>query len=60
MQSYDRFICPVVDADGELCFEVPDELMEALDLSVGDVLVWEPRQNGEWCLKKFVEEKNDE
>lgn len=61
MDSYNRFICPVVeDSDGELCLEFSDEMMEALDLSIGDVLVWEPRPNGEWQLKRFVEEKNDE
>lgn len=58
MESYNRFICPIVkDTDGELCLEFSDELMEALDFSVGDVLVWEPRPNGEWVIKRFVEEE---
>lgn len=57
MQSYNRFICPVVEEDGELCLEFPDDLMEALDLQVGTVLVWEPLPGGEWSIKRFVEEK---
>lgn len=60
MQSYNSFICPVVaDSDGELLLEFPDDLMEAVGWNVGDVLVWEPRPNGEWLLKRFVEEKDD-
>lgn len=58
MKSKDRFICPIVkDEDGELCIEFPDDLMEALDLQIGTVLVWEPRPSGEWLLKRFVEEE---
>lgn len=59
MKSVDRFICPVIEVDGELCLEFPDDLMDALDLEVGDVLVWEPRPNGEWVIKKFIEEKEN-
>lgn len=61
MKSMNKFICPVVkDDDGELCIEFPDEVMDALDFQVGDVLVWEPSLNGSWIIKKFVEEKDDE
>ena len=59
MKSVDRFICPVIEVDGELCLEFPDDLMDALDLEVGNVLSWEPRQNGEWVIKKFIEEKEN-
>lgn len=59
MKSVDRFICPVIEVDGELCLEFPDNLMDALDLSVGNVLSWEPRPNGEWVIKKFIEEKEN-
>lgn len=59
MKSVDRFICPVIEVDGELCLEFPDNLMDALDLSVGDVLSWEPQPMGTWVLKKFVEEKEN-
>jgi len=45
--------------DGELCLEFPDDLMDALDLEVGNVLSWEPRPNGEWVIKKFIEEKEN-
>lgn len=60
MDSYNRFLCPVIEEDGELCLEFSDELMEALDLSVGDVLSWEPRPNGVWELKRFKEEKQED
>ena len=61
MQSQNRFVCPVSeDSDGELMLEFPDELVEALGWKIGDVLVWEPRPNGEWLLKRFVEEKDDQ
>lgn len=58
MKSMNSFICPVVeDSDGELMLEFPDDLMEAVGWSIGDVLVWEPRENGQWIIKRFVEEK---
>lgn len=53
MKSYNMFDCPVVeDSDGELCLEFPDEVLEALDLKVGDVLLWEPSIGGHWFLRK--------
>jgi hypothetical protein len=43
---------PVVDAgDGELGFELPDDVMDQLNLSVGDVIIWEETANG-WSLRK--------
>lgn len=60
MQSYNSFICPVVeDSGGELMLEFPDELMEAVGWRIGDVLVWEPRENGQWVIKK-IGVKNEE
>ena len=60
MKSIDRFICPIVsDEDGEMCIEFPDEFMDALDLKVGNVLVWEPGPDGTWIIKLFVEEEED-
>ncbi len=40
------------DSDGELFLEFPDELLEALDLQIGDTLVWEKSDNGIWAFKK--------
>jgi len=43
---------PVVDAgDGELGFELPDDIMDQLNLSVGDTIIWEETDNG-WSLRK--------
>lgn len=61
MQSYNQFICPIVkDDDGELCIEFSDELMESLDLKVGDSLSWEPSLNNTWILKKIGVENEEE
>ena len=40
------------DSDGELFLEFPDELLEALDLQIGDTLVWEKSDNEIWSFKK--------
>lgn len=41
------FRCPVVEVeDGELAIEFTDELMEELELSVGDTLEWTSFENG--------------
>ena len=39
--------CPVVEVeDGEMAIEFPDELMEELELSIGDVVEWTSFENG--------------
>ena len=44
---------PIVDTgDGELGFEIPDEIMDKLDLSVGDTIIWEETEIGGWKLTK--------
>lgn len=61
MKAHKSYTCPIVeDEDGQLCIEFNDEIMEALDLQVGDVLQWEPHVNGSWILNKKVGEKNEE
>tara|TARA_Y100000389_G_scaffold83008_1_gene79569 strand:- start:218 stop:382 length:165 start_codon:yes stop_codon:yes gene_type:complete len=46
---------PIVDTgDGELGFEIPDEIMDKLDLSVGDTIIWEETEIGGWKLTKKV------
>lgn len=43
---------PVIDTgDGELGFELPDDVMDQLNLSVGDTIIWEQTDNG-WSLRK--------
>ena len=50
------FTCPIVeDDDGELCIEFSDEVMESLDLKVGDVLEWIDLKDGSWQLIKSGE-----
>ena len=47
------YICPVVEIeDGEFAFELPDEILESLDLKIGDSLFWEPRIDGTFVLRK--------
>lgn len=47
----DKWIVPVIEIDGELGFEIPDVLMDHLELKVGDVLAWEKSDLG-FYLKK--------
>ena len=46
---------PIIEVDGDLCIEFSDELMEALDLSVGDVLQWTQINSNEWKITKAGE-----
>ena len=48
-------VAPIIEVDGELCIEFPDELMETLDLSGGDVLQWEQLNSNEWKITKAGE-----
>lgn len=55
------YICPVVeDSDGYLAIEFNDEMLEALDLHVGDTLVWEELPGGIWTLHKKGNENGNE
>lgn len=42
----------VVEVDGELALDLPDELMDDVDWKVGDVLDWTYRTTGVWELSK--------
>jgi len=59
-----KYSCPVVlDEEGHQCIEFSDELMEELDLKVGDVIQWDlTEENGSWILNKVkkVGEENEE
>jgi len=52
--------CNVIeDSDGYQCLEFSDEMMDALDLKVGDTIVWEKNDiTGQWSFKK--EMRNEE
>jgi hypothetical protein len=36
----------------DLCLEFPDELMDAMNWKVGDVLIWTDLGDGRWQLTK--------
>lgn len=43
---------PIIDVDEELGFELPDEVIEQLDLSPGDIIIWEQYGKDSWILRK--------
>lgn len=43
---------PIINVDGELGFELPDEVIEQLDLSPGDIIIWEQYGEGSWIFRK--------
>lgn len=44
---------PVVKLeDGELGFELPDNVLNKLNLKDGDTLLWTEQKDGSWILKK--------
>lgn len=45
------FICPVVEFEGELAVEFPDELMDEMGWKIGDTLVWEQVMKDRFTLK---------
>lgn len=42
----------VIDIDGELGLDIPDELLDNIGWQVGDVLVWNENEDGTWTLTK--------
>ena len=52
------FSCPVIEFEGELAVEFPDELLEELQWQVGDVLKWERVMKDRFTLK--LVRKNNE
>lgn len=45
------FTCPVVEYEGELAVEFPDELLDELQWKAGDHLVWEQVMKDRFTLK---------
>lgn len=52
------FTCPVVEFEGELAVEFPDELLEELNWKEGDELVWGQVMKDRFTLK--LVRKNNE
>lgn len=46
------YVATIIDIDGELGFEIPDELLTMLDLKPGDDIIWEQRDEHSWMLRK--------
>jgi bifunctional DNA-binding transcriptional regulator/antitoxin component of YhaV-PrlF toxin-antitoxin module len=42
------------DEDGELLLTFPDELMDAMDWKLGDVLEWIDNEDGTWTIQKLT------
>lgn len=53
-QSINRkWFSPVLeDSSGELFLEFPDDLMETMNWSGGDTLIWEEQPDGSYSLRK--------
>ena len=45
------FTCPVVEFEGELAVEFPDELLDELGWKEGDELVWDQVMKDRYTLK---------
>lgn len=44
---------PIIeDEDGELYFELPDTILEQLNLCPGDTIIWEQHDKDTWILRK--------
>lgn len=56
------YTCPVVeDSDGELAIEFSDEILEKLDLKVGDTIIWSQTKEGvPYFYKKEDDNGNEE
>lgn len=52
MENKKSWVVKVIDVDGELGFELPDEVIEMLDLSPGDTIVWDQLDDNSWALRK--------
>jgi len=42
------------DTDGELMLTFPDDLMESMGWSEGDVIEWNENEDGTWTLRKLT------
>lgn len=46
----------VVEEDGDIAFEFPDELMESFDLQIGDTFEW--TAHAEYVILKKIENED--
>ena len=52
------YTCPVIEFEGELAVEFPDELLDELGWGEGDELVWEQVMKDRYTLK-LVRKRNE-
>ena len=43
---------PIIEYEGDLAVEFPDELMEAAGWKVGDTMTWIDNKDGTWTVVK--------
>lgn len=43
---------PIIEYEGDLAVEFPDELMEAAGWKVGDTMTWIDNKDGTWTIVK--------
>lgn len=53
-----QWVMEVIEMDGELALDFPDELLKEMNWQIGDTLQWTQGDNG-WILSK-VEETNEQ
>lgn len=57
--SMKGFLIKVVDVEGELAMEFPDDLMDTMNLKIGDTLLWVEDNNSWRILKKDTTKEID-
>lgn len=57
MTTKNVWTLPVIDINGELGFELPEDLAEYMELEPDDTILWEQLDSFSWALTK---EKDDE
>jgi hypothetical protein len=50
--SQTSWTVPIIEFEGDLAVEFPDELMEAAGWKVGDVMTWIDNKDGTWTIVK--------
>lgn len=51
---------PVEKVGDDLALSFPDELLDAVDWKIGDVLQWSENKNGSWTLRKVRDGKTSD
>ena len=49
-----NFVVPVIEIDGDLAIEFPDELMDTVGWKIGDVIEWHIESDGSCVLRAYT------